>query len=273
MTRPPVCFARNAIACQPGPTATQGLTPSRCGNALQLSCSPDLGFHQQTQPDISNLIKPSLLMWVDMEMTWLAPHDGRFGCPAVFSDAAIQFCLSIKVLFKLALRQTAGTVASLLRMAGLDWPVPDFSTLSRRQKTLAVQVPYRRAGGPLNLLVPSRRRSRLPGSGQHRYQVPGRRRMAGSQARTTGATSMAQGPLSHGSWHVRHPRRGIHAQPRRRQSDTAGIARPDPGRRADRHGDGGWRMADGAYDTRHCHKAIIERDAVPIIPIRKNGRL
>jgi hypothetical protein len=30
--------------------------------------------------------------------------------------------------------------------------------------------------------------------------------------------------------------------------------------------------ADGAYDTRRCHAAIIERDAVPIIPIRRNGR-
>ncbi|RAK07446.1 hypothetical protein ATI53_10994 [Salipiger aestuarii] len=30
--------------------------------------------------------------------------------------------------------------------------------------------------------------------------------------------------------------------------------------------------ADDANDTRRCHKAIIERDAVPIIPIRKNGR-
>jgi hypothetical protein len=30
--------------------------------------------------------------------------------------------------------------------------------------------------------------------------------------------------------------------------------------------------ADGAYDTRRCHSAIIARDAVPIIPIRKNGR-
>ena len=26
--------------------------------------------------------------------------------------------------------------------------------------------------------------------------------------------------------------------------------------------------ADGAHDTRRCHTAIIERDAVPIIPIR-----
>ena len=30
--------------------------------------------------------------------------------------------------------------------------------------------------------------------------------------------------------------------------------------------------ADGADDTRRCHAAIIERQAIPIIPIRKNGR-
>ena len=45
----------------------------------------------------------SLLIWLDKEMTWFAPHDGRPGRPAVFSDAAIQFCLTIKVLFKLPL--------------------------------------------------------------------------------------------------------------------------------------------------------------------------
>ena len=96
-----------------------------------------------------------LLIWLDREMAWLAPHEGRPGRPSVFSDAAIQFCLSIKVLFELPLRQTAGMVASLLRLTGLDWPVPDSSTLCRRQKTLVVQIPYRRADGPLNLLVDS----------------------------------------------------------------------------------------------------------------------
>ncbi len=30
--------------------------------------------------------------------------------------------------------------------------------------------------------------------------------------------------------------------------------------------------ADDAYDTRPCHTAIIDRQAIPIIPIRKNGR-
>ena len=46
----------------------------------------------------------------------------------------------LKGVFKLPLRQTTGMIASFLGMAGLDWPVPDFSTLSRRQKTLLVEL-------------------------------------------------------------------------------------------------------------------------------------
>lgn len=46
-------------------------------------------------------------------------------------------------------------LASLLRMAGLDWPTSDVMMLCRRQKALAVQVPYRRADDPLNLQVDS----------------------------------------------------------------------------------------------------------------------
>ncbi len=57
-------------------------------------------------------------------MEWCAPERGRPGRPEMFSDAAIQFCLSLKVLFGLALRQTIRDGGSLLRRAGLDWPVP-----------------------------------------------------------------------------------------------------------------------------------------------------
>jgi len=49
----------------------------------------------------------SPLIWLDRDMTWLAPHAGR---PAVFSDAGGWFCLTIKILFK-PLRQTMGMVA------------------------------------------------------------------------------------------------------------------------------------------------------------------
>ena len=62
-------------------------------------------------------------------MIWLAPPDGSPGRPALVLAAAIQFCVTIKVLFKLPLRQTTGMVASLLKLADLEWAVPDYTTL------------------------------------------------------------------------------------------------------------------------------------------------
>ena len=54
----------------------------------------------------------------------------------------------MKFLFGMALRQTTGFVESLLCLIGLDEEVPDFRTLSRRQKTLKVNIPYRGSQGP-----------------------------------------------------------------------------------------------------------------------------
>ncbi len=97
----------------------------------------------------------SLSIWFDPEMIWHAQRTGKRGHPETFSDSAIQTCLTLKVLFGLPLRQTVGLVASLIEMAGLDWAVPDYSTLCRRQARIAVQIPYRRSGKPLNLLTDS----------------------------------------------------------------------------------------------------------------------
>ena len=85
----------------------------------------------------------SLKIWFDPDMIWAAKPTGKRGRPPVYSDAALQTCLTMKVLFGMALRQTTGFVESLLRLISLDWDVPDFSTLSCRQKTLAVNIPHR----------------------------------------------------------------------------------------------------------------------------------
>ena len=50
-------------------------------------------------------------------------------------------------------RQTTGFVERLPGLIGLNWTVPDFSTLSRRQQTLAVNIPHRGLKGPLHLLI------------------------------------------------------------------------------------------------------------------------
>lgn len=97
----------------------------------------------------------SLTVWFDPVMVWEGLPTGRRGRRQSYSAAAIQTCLTLKVLFGFALRQTTGFVESLLRLAGLAWSVPDFSTLSRRQKSLTVDIAYRGSDGPLYLLIDS----------------------------------------------------------------------------------------------------------------------
>ena len=71
----------------------------------------------------------SLSVWFDLEMIWHVGKTRRRGRPKTFSDAAIQ-------------------------MEGLDWPVPDYSTLCRR-------------AGPVSRLEPAPE----PVNRQHRHQV------------------------------------------------------------------------------------------------------
>lgn len=94
-------------------------------------------------------------------MQWPANPLGKNGRPAKYSDAAIQFCLMIKSLFNLPLRQSLGMVESLLKLASLDGEVPDHTTVCRRQRTLTVQIPYHRSKRPLNLLVDQGKRMNI----------------------------------------------------------------------------------------------------------------
>lgn len=95
----------------------------------------------------------SFMVWLAADLQWQALASSRSGRPAVFSDAAIQFCLTLKFMFGLALRQATGLAESLLKLAHLDWAVPDYSTLSRRQKTLSVAIATRRSSAGLHLLI------------------------------------------------------------------------------------------------------------------------
>lgn len=96
-----------------------------------------------------------LTIWLDSGLQWLAPPTGKRGRSQTFSDAAIQFCLTIKCLFGLPLRQTLGLVQSSLKMAGLPWAAPDYSTVCRRQKGMDVRVHYRPSRNGLHMLADS----------------------------------------------------------------------------------------------------------------------
>lgn len=72
----------------------------------------------------------------------------------------------------MALRQTTGFVERLLRFVGLNWDAPDFGTPSRRQKTLAANIPHRGLQGPLRLLINSTG-IKVGGKGEWNVRTPG----------------------------------------------------------------------------------------------------
>ncbi|AUR05778.1 transposase, IS4 family (plasmid) [Phaeobacter inhibens] len=134
--------------------------------------------------------------------------------------------------------------------------MPDFSTLSRRQKTLAVNIPYRGSRGPLHLLIDS-----------------------------TGIKVEGEG-----EWHARK-----HGGPKRRvwrkihlgiDEETLEVRAveitgnhigeepvlPDLLNQIPAYVQISSVTADGAYDTLKCHDPIADRGAHAVIPPRKNAK-
>lgn len=89
---------------------------------------------------------------------WYFSGKQKAGGQRKYSDSAIEVLLSIKHVLKLPLRQMQGFVKSLVRNLKLDVAIPDFSTVSRRAKSLSVKIKQYgniKTGEPLHLLLDS----------------------------------------------------------------------------------------------------------------------
>src|SRR3712207_2278200 len=98
----------------------------------------------------------SLTVWFTDEAIegWRAAPRTTPGGQPWYSPLAILTALTLRAVFRLALRQTEGLIGSILRLLGLDLAVPDHTTLSRRAETLEVPRP-RSESEPVHLLVDS----------------------------------------------------------------------------------------------------------------------
>jgi hypothetical protein len=214
----------------------------------------------------------SLTVWFTEEAVaaWrAAPRTTRGGQPW-YSPLAILTALTLRAVFRLALRQTAGLIGSILRLLGLELRVPDHTTLSRRAGTL--EVPRPRPGtGPLHLLVDSTG-LRLSGPGEWLVEKHGTKtrrawrklhlgvdagtgrieaveltgseaddgsrvgplldQVEGAVASLTGDGAYDRGDV-YGAVAERHPEAAVVVPPRRDAvpSDTAETAPTQPGRR------------------------------------------
>ena len=137
-----------------------------------------------------------------------------------------------------------------------DWEVPDFSTLSRRQKTLKVNIPYRGSAGPLHLLVDS---TGIKVEGEGEWNA---RKHGGTKRRV---------------WrkiHIGIDEKSLEIRAAEFTTSDIGDAPmlPELLDQIPPQQDIASVTADGAFDTRKCHDAIAARGAAAIIPPRKNAK-
>jgi len=189
-------------------------------------------------------------------MCWHGSASGKRGRSQKYSEAAIQFCLTIKSLFNLALRQAMGMAQSLLELAGLDWQVPDFSTVSRRQKILSVTIGAHPTTTGLHLLVDSTGIKML-GEGEWKtrkhgadYRRQWRKVHLGIDAATLEIRAIEVIDNATGDAPILPCLLNEIAE----DETIASVS------------------GDGAYDTKACHEAIAQRGAQAIIPTRRNAK-
>jgi hypothetical protein len=91
----------------------------------------------------------------DAIVGWIPRGRRRRGAQRRYSDLAIETALTLRLLFRLPLRQAEGFVASLLRLMDLDLGSPDHTTLSRRAKQLEIELPVAGKRSSIHLVVDS----------------------------------------------------------------------------------------------------------------------
>src|ERR671912_662469 len=127
--------------------------------------------------DASLRQRGSLTVWFTDQAiaAWrAAPRTTRGGQPE-YSALAIATALTLRAVFRPALRQTEGLIGSILGLLGLGLAAPDHSTLSRRAGTLEVPRPSAAwRGEPVHLLVDSTG-LKLVGPGERQAEKHGTR--------------------------------------------------------------------------------------------------
>ena len=193
---------------------------------------------------------------------WHFSGNRRPGGKLVYSDHAIELMLSIKNVLRLPLRQAQGFVDSVLKRLGFNITAPDYSTICRRAKTLALRVKcFGRIDRekPLHLLIDSTGLSVYSGTYFHLTRYQGHR--------------LARKSKSWRKLHIAYDLSSAQivsaALSEARLQDSEPVARlmNIPGRKIESL------RADRAYDKVRCYKAAHDFGVKPIIPPCRNARL
>ena len=120
----------------------------------------------------------TLWLSADARDAWRPSPSGQPGGQQRFSDLAITTALTLRLVFRLALRQAEGFLRSVLSLMDVDLEAPDHTTLSRRSQHLAIELSRLPAKGPIDLIVDSTGLS-IVGEGEWAAAKHGRRGQRG----------------------------------------------------------------------------------------------
>jgi hypothetical protein len=198
----------------------------------------------------------SLTFWVSPDAIdqWLNSEPSQhIGAPRTYSDLAIMSVLTLKSLFRLAGRQASGFMVSVFELMGIELPVPEHSTVSRRLGQLQVCLPVRDTDRARHVVVDS---TGIKVYGEGEWKV----RQHGVSKRRT--------------WRKLH----LAVDERTGEILTAVVSTHDwadsellPDLLEPIEDDIEQVSGDGAYDTSACYAAITECEAKAAIPPRKNA--
>jgi hypothetical protein len=191
----------------------------------------------------------SLAAWKNQEKT------GRRGASRTYSDTAILVLASLRQLFHLPGRACEGFLRSIFTLMGVDLPVPDHSTLSRRLRHLEVELGARVTGEPVHIVIDS---SGMKVYGEGEWKV----RMHGYSYRRT--------------WRKLHI--GVNQATHEIVAAMATVASCDDAGEVsellDQVEDEIRQVsADGAYDSHEVYDAVVARHAIPTIRPRDGAVL
>ncbi len=198
-----------------------------------------------------------LTVWFDEQALagWrhTAPATGP-GSPRRYADLAIECVLVFKSVYPLSLRAAQGFLSSVVEVRKLALPIPDYSTGSRRQGALQVPLPALPQSGPRHVVMDATG-LKVYGAGEwhvRKHRVSRRRtwrKLHLGIDETTKAIVAVE--LTGSRIHDSQPLPALLEQ----------IA--DPIEQV---------SGDGAYDTRACYEAVLERGATPVFVPRRTAR-
>jgi hypothetical protein len=99
-----------------------------------------------------------LTLWFseDAIQGWRASGRRKPGGQKLYTNLAIETALTVRAVYHLPLRQVEGFLRSVASLLGLEIPIPDHTTLSRRGKALGkIALGPTRGHGPVHIVIDS----------------------------------------------------------------------------------------------------------------------